>query len=165
MLGLCHLNADARRADAKKLCWLDHLEKETFSIACIEGRPYDQSLLPTMRANIAAALCLLLLSHFVNADPNLTSPLSSHQILPANFKPPQVFKNVNLLRNINLEKGYVRETVNVVIENTDSKPHDEYYVPFKVESIQNVGGLEVRDKKDPEKPAFRAENVEYDPYR
>lgn len=99
------------------------------------------------------------------ADSNLSTPLSSHQILPDNFKPPEVFKNANLLRNINLEKGYVRETVNVVIENIDANEQDTYYIPFKAEAIGNVGGLEVKDKKDPEKPAFRSEVVEYDPYR
>ena len=93
------------------------------------------------------------------------STLSSHQILPDNFKPPQVFKNTNLVRNVNLEKGYVRETVNVVIENTDSKPQDEYFIPFSAEVIGKVGGVEARDKKDAEKPAFRCEVVEYDPYR
>ena len=99
------------------------------------------------------------------ADSNHLTNLSSHQILPDNFKPPQVFKNANLLRNINLEKGYVRETVNVVIENTDAKEQDTYYIPFKAEAIGNIGGLEVRDKKDLEKPVFLSEVVEYDPYR
>ena len=111
------------------------------------------------------AACLYTIFTTVVADSNLSSPLSSHQILPNNFKPPQVFKNANLLRNINLEKGYVRETVNVVIENIDAKDQETYYIPFKAEAIGNVGGLEVRDKKDPEKPAFRCEIVEYDPYR
>ena len=53
----------------------------------------------------------------------------------------------------------------MVIENTDSKPQSEYYIPFKAEDIGKVGGLEVRDKKDPEKPAYLSETVEYDPYR
>lgn len=101
----------------------------------------------------------------VAADSNPSSPPSSQQILPDNFKPPQVFKNANLVRNINLEKGYVRETVNVVIENIDVKDQDTYYIPFNAEAIGNVGGLEVRDKKDPEKPIFRSEVTEYDPYR
>lgn len=99
------------------------------------------------------------------ADLNITTPLSSHLILPSNFKPPQVFKVVNSLRNINLEKGYVKETVNVVIENTDAKSQLEYYLPFEGSVIGNVGGLEVRDKKEPEKPAFLSEVVEYDSSR
>lgn len=99
------------------------------------------------------------------AEANATAPLSSHIILPAHFKPPQVFENVNLLRTINLEKGYIKETINVVIENVHAKPQDEYYIPFKAELISKVGGLEVRDKKAPETPNFRTEIVEYDPYR
>lgn len=98
-------------------------------------------------------------------DSNFTSPQSSRQILPSTFKPPQVFKNVNLLRNINLEKGYVRESINLVIENIDSKPQDEYYLPFEESIISKVGGLEVGDKKNPEKGRFPVEVVEYDPQR
>ena len=118
-----------------------------------------------MRSLIAFAACVYSILTNTAADPNLSTSLSSHQILADNFKPPQIFKNANLLRNINLEKGYVRETVNVVIENIDSKEQDTYYIPFKAEAIGNVGGLEVRDKKDPDKPPFRSEVVEYDPYR
>ena len=118
-----------------------------------------------MRLFTIAAACLALFCIACGAEPNLTTPLSSHQILPDNFKPPQVFKNINLLRNINLEKGYVKETVNVIIENTDTNAQDTYFIPFKAEAIANLGGLEVRDKKDPEKPAFVSEVVEYDPYR
>ena len=118
-----------------------------------------------MRPLTAIASCLCLLSTYCAAEPSLTKPLSSHQILPDNFKPPQVFKNANLLRNINLEKGYVKETINVVVENIDKHEQDTYYVPFTAEIIGKVGGLEVRDKKDPEKPTFLSELVEYNPYR
>ena len=69
------------------------------------------------------------------------------------------------MRHTNLEKGYVKETINVIIENIDQSPQNQYYLPFKAETIARVGGLEVRDKKDLEKPAFNAEVVEYDPYR
>ncbi|MCJ1450828.1 dolichyl-diphosphooligosaccharide--protein glycosyltransferase subunit 1 [Mycoblastus sanguinarius] len=124
----------------------------------------DLRRLSIMRLFTIAAACLALFCIACGAEPNLTTPLSSHQILPDNFKPPQVFKNINLLRNINLEKGYVKETVNVIIENTDTNAQDTYFIPFKAEAIANLGGLEVRDKKDPEKPAFVSEVVEYDPY-
>ncbi|KAK5169095.1 dolichyl-diphosphooligosaccharide--protein glycosyltransferase subunit 1 [Saxophila tyrrhenica] len=89
------------------------------------------------------------------ADSNLTH--ESRNILPSNFKPQQHFRNVNLVRNINLEKNYVRETVNVVIENVDKAAQQEYFLPFEPGSIANVGGLEVRDKKEPEKGGFVAE--------
>ena len=118
-----------------------------------------------MRSFTLFAVYLCSVFPIVLGDPKPSTLLSSHQILPNGFKPPQVFKNANLLRNINLEKGYVRETVNVVIENIDGKEQDTYYIPFRAETISHVGGLEVKDKKDPEKPAFRCEVVEYDPYR
>lgn len=117
-----------------------------------------------MRSSLLFVACLYLVCPS-SAKENLTTPLSSHQILPDNFKPPQVFKNANLLRNINLEKGYVREIVKIVIENINAKEQDTYYIPFKAETIGNVGGLEVRDKKNPDMPPFRSEVVEYDTYR
>ncbi|KAI4151765.1 MAG: hypothetical protein L6R39_001954 [Caloplaca ligustica] len=116
-----------------------------------------------MRFSASIAVYIALLSTTVAADANPSAPLSSQQILPNNFKPPQVFRNTNLLRNINLEKGYVRETVNVVIENIDSKPQSSYYIPFGADVIDKVGGLEARDKKNPG-PFFKTEVVEYDPY-
>lgn len=105
-----------------------------------------------MRLSQWATLGLLSL---VTADSNLTH--ESRNILPSTFKPPQHFRNVNLVRNINLEKNYVRETVNVVIENIDKTAQSEYFLPFEPETIARVGGLEVRDKKDPEKRGFSAE--------
>jgi len=125
----------------------------------------DDSGNSTMRSPYLVAACLWLIGATCIAETNISAPLSSHQILPNNFKPSQVFKNVNLLRNINLEKGYVRETINVAIENTDAKEQDTYFIPFKAETIGKVGGLEVRDKKNPGLPAFTSEVVEYDPYR
>ena len=115
---------------------------------------------PSILVASFSSLCSL-----VYAGYNATTPLSSHQILPSTFKPPPVFKNTNLVRNINLEKGYVGETVNVIIENIDSKPQTEYFLPFSADFVGKVGGLEVRDKKELETPAFLAELVEYDPYR
>lgn len=97
------------------------------------------------------------------ADLNLTH--ESRNILPSTFKPPQHFRNVNLVRNINLDKSYARETVNVVIENIDKGAQSEYYIPFEQGTIGRVGGLEVRDKKDPEKGGFLTEVAEVDPYR
>jgi oligosaccharyltransferase complex subunit alpha (ribophorin I) len=97
------------------------------------------------------------------ADSNLTH--ESRNILPSTFKPPQHFRNVNLVRNINLEKNYARETINVVIENVDKAAQSEYYLPFEQDTLGRIGGVEVRDKKEPEKGGFAAEVVEVDPYR
>lgn len=76
-----------------------------------------------------------------------------------------MFKNVNLLRNINLEKAYVKEFVSVVIENTDANPQHEYYIPFAASIVAQVGGLEVRDNKNPEDPPYKVELVAYDETR
>ncbi|KAI9727277.1 MAG: dolichyl-diphosphooligosaccharide--protein glycosyltransferase subunit 1 [Chrysothrix sp. TS-e1954] len=114
----------------------------------------------TLRTLVWLVLCTAT-SH---AETNLTAPQSSSQILPSTFKPPQVFSNVNLVRTINLEKSYPREHINLVIENTSQEPQDEYYLPIPGEVIGRVGGLEVRDKNDAEKPAFSTQTVEFDPY-
>lgn len=89
---------------------------------------------------------------------SLTTP--SRLDLASDFKPAQVFKNTNLVRNTNLEKGYVRETVNVIVENVDNKPQTDYYVPFPDEVFEHIGGFEVRDKKAPEKGRFDVDATE-----
>lgn len=106
-----------------------------------------------------AALCGLVLSSssIVSADSSSPSPKA---VLPVDFKPPQVFKNVNLVRNTNLEKGYARETVNVVVENVDKQPQSDYYLPFPSDVFDRVGGLEVRNKKEAEKGRFDVEATE-----
>jgi len=104
------------------------------------------------------------LATVASADSNITH--ESRNILPATFMPPQHFRNANLVRHINLEKGYPRETINVVIENIDGRfSHSEYFVPFEQGTIGRVGGFEVKDKKEPERTGFVAEVVEIDPYR
>lgn len=105
-----------------------------------------------------------LCSTFASAsDSNLTH--ASRNILPATFRPPPHWRNVNLVRNVNLEKSYPRETVNVVIENVDKEAQSEYYLPFEMGTLGRVGGVEVKDKKDPERQGFQAEIVAIDPAR
>jgi oligosaccharyltransferase complex subunit alpha (ribophorin I) len=93
------------------------------------------------------------------AESNITT---SRLVLSKDFKPPQVFKNANLVRTTNLEKGYVRETINVVVENTDKQPQSDYYLAFSSDVIDRVGGLEVRNKKDTEKGRFQVEATKLD---
>jgi oligosaccharyltransferase complex subunit alpha (ribophorin I) len=114
---------------------------------------------------LAATAAVSLLSTFCSAEANISEPLTSKIILPSEFKPPQVFRNVNLLRTINLEKAYPRVTVNVIIENVDSKAQDEYYLPFESESLSKVGALEVKDKKDADIGSFKIDLVEFDANR
>lgn len=88
---------------------------------------------------------------------SLANPETSENILPSTFKPPQVFRNNNLVRAINLDKSYPRVTVNVVIENISGEPQDEYYIPFTKQEAETVGSLEVKDKKDASLPPFVVE--------
>ena len=104
--------------------------------------------------------CLAALSQA--SDINISKPQLSKKILPTKFKPPAVFENVNLVRNINLEKSYPRETINVVIKNVGKEPQSEYYLPFETDLMSRVGGLEVRDRKDIGKPPFKTDITTFD---
>ncbi|KAF2012230.1 oligosaccharyltransferase alpha subunit [Aaosphaeria arxii CBS 175.79] len=115
-----------------------------------------------MRSITLVASCLAALSSFVTAELNLSQPLRSKQVLSSAFKPPQVFKNANLVRTTNLDKAFPRETINVVIENIDTKPQSEYYLPFETSLISKVGGLEASDKKNPNLGAFKVEVVGFE---
>ena len=92
------------------------------------------------------------------------SPQSKVQ-QPTEFKPPQVFKNNNLVHIISLEKNYVKEQINVVIENIASDAQNDYYLPFSADQMSRVGGLEVRDRKDANAGKFEVEAVEFDAFR
>lgn len=105
------------------------------------------------------------LAGFVSTAVADSAPRTSTITLPAEFKPPQVFKNNNLVHIISLEKNYAKEQINVLIENVADKPQSEYYVPFTADQINRVGGFEVKDRKDAEAGLFAAEIVEYDPLR
>ena len=68
-----------------------------------------------------------------------------------------------LVRNINLDKSYAKEAINVLIENVDTHPQSQYYLLFEAGTLSRLGGLEVRDKKALDKEGFTAEIVEVDP--
>lgn len=108
-------------------------------------------------ATILAPSAVVAVANVTNAQ--------SQQILSSTFAPPQYFRNINLVKNINLQKGYPKEIINVLIENISPTAQDEYYLPFEGSVIGRVGGMEVRDKSDGTKPAFAVEIVEYDTHR
>lgn len=111
-----------------------------------------------------ACLVTSFLAACTTADTNASNAHSGN-ILASTFTPPQNWRNVNLVRNINLVKNYPRETINLVIENVGKASEDEYYLPFEASLIGRVGGFEVRDKNNAEGPIFQSQVVEYDPYR
>lgn len=145
---------------------LHHHEKKPALISCAAYTVTFKSFFnATMRVLPVLISCLTAV--LAAGDSNLTRPLSSTIQLPSTFKPAQVFKNTNLVRTTSLEKGYVKENINVIIENVDPKKEAqvEYYVPFDAETISKIGGIEVRDRKDADAGPFVADVVEYDPYR
>ncbi|KAK3396328.1 Ribophorin I [Sordaria brevicollis] len=83
---------------------------------------------------------------------------------PVTVKPPQVFKNVNLVHIVSLEKNYVKESINVVIENIDKEAQSDYLVPFTNEQLSLLGGLEVRDRKNAESGPFVVEPMEIESF-
>lgn len=118
----------------------------------------SSGVIPSITMRFFTATVLGLLAPSLAAATNLTTP--SRLALPSDFKPAQVFKNTNLVRNTNLEKGYVRETVNVVVENVDKQPQSDYYIPFPSDVFERVGGFEVRDKKATGKGRFEVDVTE-----
>ncbi|KAK5663324.1 hypothetical protein OQA88_3752 [Cercophora sp. LCS_1] len=107
-------------------------------------------------AVFSAALSLLSLVPPSSAKSTTTSDAST-------FKPPQVWKNANLVHVISVEKNYVKENINVLIENLSKFPQDEYYVPFTGDQISRIGGVEVKDRKDTKAGPFVAGAYEFDP--
>lgn len=63
------------------------------------------------------------------------------------FTPPQVFKNVNLLRTFDLTRHYVKETTAVIVENVSQEPQSDYFVPFPRNALSKVSWIGARDKK------------------
>lgn len=115
----------------------------------------------TMKPFSAATALLGFLSTALAGAATETSKVN----LPSEFKPPQVFKNANLVHIVSLEKNYVKEQINVLIENIAKEPQDDYFLPFAADQISRVGGFEVKDRKDASNGPFVAEAVEYDALR
>jgi len=109
-------------------------------------------------AVFSAALSLASLFAPSSAKSTTTSDTST-------FKPPQVWKNANLVHIISAEKNYIKENINVVIENIATREQNEYYLPFTADQLSRLGGVEVKDRKDAKAGPFHAEVVESDPQR
>lgn len=121
-----------------------------------------------MRAFTFAAGLLGLLSSVAASDaaaPTSSSYSQSKVSLPTTFKPPQVFKNANLVHIVSLEKNYVKEQLNVLVENIDKESQDEYFLPFTADQMSHIGGFEVKDRKKDDAGPFAVQAVEFDPTR
>ncbi|CAK7267074.1 dolichyl-diphosphooligosaccharide--protein glycosyltransferase subunit 1 [Sporothrix epigloea] len=78
----------------------------------------------------------------------------------AAFAPPAAFKNVNLVHIVSAEKNYVKETINVLVENIASSPQQEYYLAIPSDKFAHIGGFEVKDRKDAKAGSFATEAVD-----
>ena len=117
-----------------------------------------------MKTGAVFSVVLSLLS-LGSASSQATKKSTSKIDLPATFQPAQVFKNVNLVHVVSVEKNYVKENINVLIENIDKAAQSDYYLPFPAEQLSRLGGFDVKDRKDASAPSFKAEVVEFDPER
>ncbi|KAI0430212.1 Ribophorin I [Xylaria sp. FL1042] len=115
-----------------------------------------------MKFTAVVAACLSLLSTAC-AEANVDASASSKAGLSSTFTPPQTFKNANLVHIISLEKNYVKESINVLIENVSEEPQNEYYLPFTNEQLEKIGGFEVKDRKNSDLVGFAVDAVEFDP--
>jgi oligosaccharyltransferase complex subunit alpha (ribophorin I) len=131
---------------------IEHFRKAAIGGRCDLHDPTDD-----MRLIQWAALGL---TSVVAAVSNESS--QSRNLLSTPFSPPQHFRNVHLVRNINLERSYAKELVYVVIENISKEPQQEYYLPFDAASLSRIGGLEVKDKNQPQQPGFVVDVVGID---
>jgi oligosaccharyltransferase complex subunit alpha (ribophorin I) len=91
-----------------------------------------------------------------------SSTNSSAAKLLSPFTPPNVFENTNLVRNVNLERSYSRETTNIVIKNIGREAESQYYYAFASDEITNVGGFEVKDKKNAKLGPFQVKLARYE---
>ncbi|OTB05922.1 hypothetical protein M426DRAFT_319306 [Hypoxylon sp. CI-4A] len=114
-----------------------------------------------MKFTAIAVTCVAFISQ-VLGETNITGPSSSKVVLPTTFKPPQVFKNANLVHVISVEKNYAKDSINVLIENISEAPQDEYFLPFTSAQMERIGGFEVKDRKDATVSGFVVDAVEYD---
>jgi oligosaccharyltransferase complex subunit alpha (ribophorin I) len=113
-----------------------------------------------MKSVVAFATAFLSLLSPIAAGPSV-----SKDTLSSTFKPPQVFKNANLVHVISVEKNFAKESINVLIENVSKEPQDEYFLPFTTAQMETIGGFEVKDRKNADAGKFSVLAVEIDPSR
>jgi hypothetical protein len=66
---------------------------------------------------------------------------------------------------ISVEKNYVKESINVDIENIDKAAQDEYYLPFTADQVSRLGAVEVKNRKDTSAGPLDVKVTEFDPKR
>lgn len=96
-------------------------------------------------------------NHSLLAEAKESKTSDQYALDSESFIPPQVFRQSNIVRNIQLEKVYARETISVTIENIEKADQYDYFLPFDTEVISRIGGFEAGDKDHLEKGLFQHE--------
>lgn len=99
-----------------------------------------------MRLSLGLRQCAVAFLQLTWALVDASSANVTIRTLPDSFKPPSVFENTNLVRNVNLEKSYPRETTNIVVKNVAKQPQSEYFFQFPSDHFTKLSGLDVKDK-------------------
>src|SRR5258707_8550711 len=115
-----------------------------------------------MRVSLGLRQCAVVLLQLTVALVDASPGNKTIRLLPDSFIPPNVFENTNLVRNVNLERSYPRETTNIIIKNIASQAQDTYYLQSPTELVNRISGLEVKDKKNAEAGSFKIELAQYE---
>lgn len=65
----------------------------------------------------------------------------------AAFQPDQTFENLEFIRTVDLTGTYIKESVQVDVKNTGTKPVQNYYYAFSTAAMSKVGIIEGRENK------------------
>jgi oligosaccharyltransferase complex subunit alpha (ribophorin I) len=101
-----------------------------------------------MRLSLEVRHCAVLLLQLSVSLVTAASSNATVRLLPDSFTPPSLFENTNLVRNVNLDRSYPRETTNIVIKNVGKQPQSQYYFQFPTDLVPNVAGLAVKNKNN-----------------
>jgi oligosaccharyltransferase complex subunit alpha (ribophorin I) len=115
-----------------------------------------------MRLPLGLRHCAVVVLHLTLYLVNASTANVTVRTVPDSFSPPIVFENTNLVRNVNLERSYPRETTNVVVKNIDTQSQSQYYLQFPSDVVPKLSGLIVKDKKNTDAGSFKTELVQYE---
>nr|CAG8532706.1 2994_t:CDS:2 [Entrophospora candida] len=83
----------------------------------------------------------------------------SEEKLSRSFSVPQYWKNVNLIRAVELHDPIVRESISYNVENIHEEPIDEYYFPIAEKWHDHLSYIEAKGKKT---KILNVEKAEFD---
>jgi ribophorin I len=134
--------------------------RRTFRQHSTSTNPQHQVTI-AMRLSLGVRHCAVLLLQLSTSLVTAASANATVLTLSNSFTPPNVFENTNLVRNVNLDRSYPRETTNIVVKNLDKQPQSTYYFQFPTELVPNVAGLTVKNKNNAD-ATYKVELAQYE---